>query len=254
MSINKSIIYFVTLFSILFSLNFSGCIDSQSVDILKGQISIADSNVSFNNASVHIKIIDSSNTSKISDIVWQESLGNITVNKGKNNTFPYFISIDKLEKNEQYSLFVHVDADKDGKVSRGDLIAINEILVNDNSNDMDVIVNLVSKENLAISTIFTEINNNDTVNVKPNQLCKIALKENQSTDYRWHMIFSPELVILKDQFIPDIKDYKINVNGTHEWIFNPSKPGTYNISGVYKKQGENLTQNQTKYSLQLYVY
>lgn len=242
------------IFLFLLSISFSGCINSNPDNLLKGQIAIIDQNVSFTNASVYITLKDASNSSEPSKIVKQESLGNITVNKGKNNTFPYIISKDKLENGKNYSIFVHVDADKDGVVSKGDLISTKELLINSDSKSLDVFVNLMNN-NSVINKIFTKFNNNSVVDVNIYQLNKISLQENPTTGYSWNMSFPKEFTILKDQFISGKKDVTIvGGGGIHEWIFTASKTGTYNVSGIYRQPWENTTNDETKFSLMIRVH
>ena len=249
---NRSLINCIPLMlAIFFIMASSGCTTPQAQDVLKGNISFEEQNVSFSNATAYVTIEDVSIADSPSIVVEEQIISGLSVN-GTSNTFQYALSTSKLEEAKTYSMSVHIDVDGDGNVSQADYITTQNYPLTLASKTLDAVVQKVSEDG-TVAKVFTEEQNGTSSDLKIGELAAIRLEENPTTGYSWNMSFTDGLKVVKDEYISSAQAGVVGAGGVHEWTIQASNAGQYNVSGIYKRSWENITGDEDTFNLTLNV-
>ena len=111
---------------------------SQKLKFINGTI-IFDNGETFSNATIYIRLEDISLMDVPSKILITQTMSNIYYDKKTNKQgIKFFIDIDKISFNStnNYSIFVHIDVNNDGKLNAGDYVSFqnNPVLTHGHSN------------------------------------------------------------------------------------------------------------------------
>lgn len=249
---NRPILIHTSLmFAMVIIIALSGCVTSPAQDVLKGNVSFEEQNVSFSNATAYVAIKDVSVADSPSTVLEEQIISGLSVN-GTSNTFQYALSTSKLEEGKTYSLSVHIDVDGDGNVSQTDYITTQNYPLTLASKTLDVIVQKVSGDGTA-AKVFTEEQDGTSSDMKIGELITIKLEENPTTGYSWNLI-TDGLKVVKDEYISSAQAGVVGAGGVHEWTIQASNTGQYNISGIYKRPWENITGDEDTFNLTLNVH
>jgi predicted secreted protein len=96
---------------------------------------------------------------------------------------------------------------------------------------------------IMVAQIFTIANNFDTVTLKQGETFLIKLRDqpaehlyskekNHSAKTVWEMKAEDGLKLLRESFTPEVPDTE-TLPGIHEWEYEATKPGTWEIEGKY---------------------
>lgn len=113
---------------------------------------------------------------------------------------------------------------------------------------------LVGNAVASSGNMFTESDNGRTVTVNSGETFVIRLAENPTTGYSWNMTVGKGLEQLSDQYTPnEVPAMVVGSGGYHEWAIKASAPGTYTISGVYKRPWEPMVGDEQKFTITVNV-
>ena len=95
---------------------------------------------------------------------------------------------------------------------------------------------------------FNETNNNETVTIPAGSKIVISLAENPTTGFSWNVTSSTGLSYVNDTYIaPETK--LVGAGGTHEWRYLAAEKGDAGFSAIYKRPWEDVTGNETTFSM-----
>lgn len=99
---------------------------------------------------------------------------------------------------------------------------------------------------------FDKVNDSETHAIPLDATIRVALPENPTTGYTWHMDTSPGMVILNESYVPyDSSGRLVGSGGTRVWEMRAVLPGIQDISGMYARPWESSAENLTTFSLTL---
>jgi inhibitor of cysteine peptidase len=106
----------------------------------------------------------------------------------------------------------------------------------------------------ASQNIYTGSDNGKTITVNTGDVFTVKLAENPTTGYSWNMTLGGGLQAISDLYVPNATPrMMVGSGGTHEWTIKAVSPGTYTISGIYKRPWEPIAGNETRYQLTVKV-
>gem|GEM_PF-1954367 len=106
----------------------------------------------------------------------------------------------------------------------------------------------------ASQNIYTGSDNGKTITMNTGDVFTVKLAENPTTGYSWNMTVGNGLQIVSDMYVPKTTPIMmVGSGGTHQWTIKAVSPGTYTISGVYKRPWEPMVGNETRYDLTVKV-
>jgi inhibitor of cysteine peptidase len=96
--------------------------------------------------------------------------------------------------------------------------------------------------------VFNETNNNETVTLPVGSEITIRLEENPTTGYEWNVTSDKGL-----QFVNETHDAPqtelVGAPGVHIWEYIAAEAGAGEFSAVYMRPWENVTGNETTFSM-----
>lgn len=95
---------------------------------------------------------------------------------------------------------------------------------------------------------FNETDNNTNVTLQAGSGITIHLAENPTTGYGWNVTSSRGLQYVNDTFIPPDTGL-VGAGGVHEWQYLAAEKGTGEFSAIYRWPWENVTGNETTFSM-----
>jgi predicted secreted protein len=100
---------------------------------------------------------------------------------------------------------------------------------------------------------FDESNNGATAEVVVGSEIKLSLDENPTTGYTWNMTING-LEVVNDEYLPsDTSGTMVGSGGTHVWYLKANEAGTATISGIYMRQWEEITGNETTFDMTVII-
>ena len=81
----------------------------------------------------------------------------------------------------------------------------------------------------------------------------IELEENPTTGYSWNLTASPGLSLKSDRYEQTGDEDMVGSGGVHTWTFEVTGEGGQSVEAVYKRPWENITGNETTFTLNLEV-
>ncbi|MDI3507215.1 MAG: inhibitor of cysteine peptidase [Methanoculleus sp.] len=96
--------------------------------------------------------------------------------------------------------------------------------------------------------VFNETNNNETVTVPVGSNITIRLEENPTTGYEWNVTSSTGLQLVNDTH--DAQETElVGAPGVHVWEYIAAEQGAGEFSAVYMRSWEDVTGNETAFSM-----
>ncbi len=95
---------------------------------------------------------------------------------------------------------------------------------------------------------FKEADNNADVKLPAGSRITISLDENPTTGYEWNITSSRGLQYVSDVFTPPSTGL-IGAGGVHEWQYIAAEKGTGEFSAIYWQPWENVTGDETAFSI-----
>jgi inhibitor of cysteine peptidase len=103
-------------------------------------------------------------------------------------------------------------------------------------------------------TAYSEADNGKVITVSSGDTFTIKLYENPSTGYSWNLTLSNGLQLVSDQYVADeVPADIVGSGGNHVWIVKAVTPGSYVISGTYKRPWEQVSDGQKTFMLTVNV-
>ncbi len=102
------------------------------------------------------------------------------------------------------------------------------------------------------ANVFTEDNNGSSVELATGDTFQVKLNENPTTGYQWALETTAGLEILSDNFLPPATGL-VGAGGIHEWDIKATASGTQQVTGVYSRSWENLTDSEQRFVLTVEV-
>lgn len=96
--------------------------------------------------------------------------------------------------------------------------------------------------------VFNEANNNETVTLPVGSEITISLDENPTTGYSWNVTSSAGLSYVNDTYIAP-ETGLMGAGGVHVWEYIAAEKGTGEFSAIYTRSWENVTGNETAFSM-----
>jgi inhibitor of cysteine peptidase len=100
--------------------------------------------------------------------------------------------------------------------------------------------------------VVNEERNNSTVNMGQNSTITLNLKENPTTGFQWNLTTSPGLIVTADKYLPSAPQLT-GSGGVRAWDMQAVQPGTQEIKAVYMRSWEQVTGNETMFSMTVIV-
>ena len=101
---------------------------------------------------------------------------------------------------------------------------------------------------------FTEADNGKTGDIVQNTRFAIDLAENPTTGFMWNATLSPGLELQSSDYLQSpAAPGMVGVGGTRTWVIITKDPGNQKFSAVYRRSWENITGNETSYSVNIRV-
>lgn len=98
--------------------------------------------------------------------------------------------------------------------------------------------------------VFNETDNGSEVNITRNSEFSIRLEENPTTGYQWNATLSSGLNLLSDEYrVNDHPQGMVGVGGVHSWTIKAEETGVQTFSAIYARSWENVTGNETAFSM-----
>ncbi len=95
---------------------------------------------------------------------------------------------------------------------------------------------------------FNEADDNTTVTLPVGSNITISLAENPTTGYQWNVTSSEGLEYVNDTYIaPDTG--AVGAGGVHVWEYIAADEGNGEFSAIYARSWENVTGNETTFSM-----
>jgi len=104
----------------------------------------------------------------------------------------------------------------------------------------------------AAQSVYSGSDNGKTITVRAGDTFKVRLDENPTTGYSWNLTVGSGLQVVGDRYLPNATGL-LGSGGYHEWTIMALRPGTYNVSGIYKRPWEPLAGNERRYGLTVKV-
>ena len=95
---------------------------------------------------------------------------------------------------------------------------------------------------------FNETNNNETVTLPAGSAITISLVENPSTGYEWNVPSSAGLQLVNETHDAPQTEL-LGAPGVHIWEYTAAEPGAAEFSAIYMRPWENVTGNETTFSM-----
>lgn len=116
---------------------------NENLKFIDGTIIFDKGGETFSNATIYIRLEDVSLMDVPSKILFKKTMSNISYDKNSNeNGINFFIDINKINfrSTNNYSIFVHIDLNNDGKVNAGDYVSFqnNPVLTYGHSNTVTI--------------------------------------------------------------------------------------------------------------------
>lgn len=103
-----------------------------------------------------------------------------------------------------------------------------------------------------VKFVYNESANGTTANLPLGTTFMVRLDENPTTGYTWNVSVTGGLNITDDNFIAPTSGLA-GAGGVHTWNVLTVKNGTQKFSGIYMRSWENVTPEDTTYSLNINV-
>jgi len=101
---------------------------------------------------------------------------------------------------------------------------------------------------------FTEADNGRSGNITRNTRFAVVLAENPTTGFTWNETLSSGLELQSSDYRQDdAPSGMVGVGGNRTWVIVAKDPGDQKFSAVYRRSWENVTGNETKYSVTITV-
>jgi inhibitor of cysteine peptidase len=101
---------------------------------------------------------------------------------------------------------------------------------------------------------FTEADNGRSGNVTRNTRFAIVLEENPTTGFMWNETLSSGLELQSSDYRQDDAPAgMVGVGGTRTWVIVAKDLGDQKFSAIYRRSWENVTGNETTYSVNIKV-
>jgi len=100
--------------------------------------------------------------------------------------------------------------------------------------------------------VFNETNNNETVTVPVWSNITIRLEENPTTGYRWNVTSSVGLQYLNETYIAPETEL-VGAGGVHQWQYVAAEPGSAEFIAIYWRPWEEVTGNETTFSMDFII-
>ena len=90
------------------------------------------------------------------------------------------------------------------------------------------------------------VNTGDTFTIK--------LNENPTTGYSWNLTLGDGLQLVSDQYTAnEVPSGIVGSGGYHEWVVKAVTPGSYVVTGIYKRPWEPMSDSEQTYTLTVNV-
>jgi predicted secreted protein len=101
---------------------------------------------------------------------------------------------------------------------------------------------------------FTEAEKSTTGTIAHGTRFAIQLKENPTTGFMWNATLSPGLELQSSDYRQDdAAPGMVGVGGTRTWVIIAKDLGNQTFSASYRRSWENVTGNETAYSVNINV-
>jgi inhibitor of cysteine peptidase len=101
---------------------------------------------------------------------------------------------------------------------------------------------------------FTEADNGKSGYITQNTRFAVVLAENPTTGFMWNATLSPGLELQSIDFHQDDAPADmVGVGGTRTWVTIAKNIGNQKFSAIYRRSWENVTGNETSYSVNIIV-
>jgi predicted secreted protein/putative hemolysin len=101
---------------------------------------------------------------------------------------------------------------------------------------------------------FTQSDNGKSGDIIQNTRFAIVLAENPTTGFMWNATLSPGLELQSSDYRQDdAAAGMVGVGGTRTWVIVAKKLGDQKFSAIYRRSWENVTGNETSYSMKIIV-
>jgi uncharacterized lipoprotein YbaY len=97
---------------------------SISKSLVSGEIILGEEVQSFSSATIYVRLEDVSRVDAFSKIVAEQVLHNVSHQAGHQSQLAFDLRGTTPDERASYAVYVHVDVDGDGQVSRGDYISM----------------------------------------------------------------------------------------------------------------------------------
>jgi inhibitor of cysteine peptidase len=104
----------------------------------------------------------------------------------------------------------------------------------------------------AAEYVFNETNNNETVTLPVGSNITISLVENPTTGYEWNVTSSTGLQLVNETHDAPQTEL-VGAPGVHIWEYIAAEKGNAEFSAVYMRSWENITGNETAFSMMFTV-
>ena len=101
---------------------------------------------------------------------------------------------------------------------------------------------------------FTEADNNKSGNITQNTRFAVVLPENPTTGFTWNATLSDGLELQSSDYRQDeAPPGMVGVGGHHTWVIVAKDTGDQKFSALYRRSWENVTGNETGYTVNIHV-
>jgi inhibitor of cysteine peptidase len=125
------------------------------------------------------------------------------------------------------------------------------------NNDQLEPINPKMPENITLSNttqVVTEADSGKTISLKKGENFTLNLIEDSTDGYLWKLNLSKGLTILDEEYVEHPNPQHLEgVPGTHAWLIEAVAPGSQKVTGIYKKSGENRTNIEGNFTLNVDV-
>jgi inhibitor of cysteine peptidase len=105
--------------------------------------------------------------------------------------------------------------------------------------------------------VVTETGNGTTISLENEETFYLRLQENPSTGYSWELNLSQGLSLVSDQYYPPEfekgEQPLVGVGGVHLWEIKADSEGTQQVTAIYKRNWENETGEEDRFTLNVEV-
>jgi len=101
---------------------------------------------------------------------------------------------------------------------------------------------------------FTQEDNGKSGDITQNTRFAIVLAENPTTGFMWNATLSSGLELQSSDYRQDdAPTGMVGVGGNRTWVIVANDPGNQKFSAIYRRSWENVTGNETTYSVNIKV-